>query len=195
MAKLPWFKLYIEIMDDPKLLNFTGDQFRILIYLMCLARESDEPGLIQMTTTEIAWRVRRPIEDVEDTINLCQQGIKPIIQLVDDGISLVKFLERQYEKLSDMPQATRERKQKQRDKEKCHADVTPSHAIDTDTDTDTDKEVDQKKDLGEQPTRAKTLNQSFDEFWKAYPNKKSKGQAEKAWNKAFEIKPDYKQKI
>jgi hypothetical protein len=189
MAKLPWFKLYIEIMDDPKLSYFTGDQFRILIYLMCLARESDEPGLIKLTPTEIAWRVRRPIEEVEDTIKICQQGAKPIIKLVDDGMILVKFLERQYEKPSDTPQATRERKQKQRDKEKCHADVTPSHAIDTDTDTDqdTDKEVDQKKDLGEQPTRAKTLNQSFDEFWKVYPKKRSKGQAEKTWSK---IKPD-----
>jgi len=129
MAKLPWFKLYTEIIDDPKLSKFTGDQFRILVFLMCLARESDEPGLIQMDTTEIAWRVRRPIEEVESTIELCQQGPKPIIEAVENGLVVVKFLDRQYDKPSDQPQATRERKQKQRDKDRCHAEVTPSHAI------------------------------------------------------------------
>ncbi len=162
MAKLPWFKLYIEIMDDPKLSGFTGDQFRVLIYLMCLARESDEPGLIKMTLTEIAWRVRRPIEEVESTIKLCQQGSKPIIQLVDDGMVLVKFLDRQYDKPSDAPQATRERKQKQRDKDKSHADVTPSHAIEESRgDKDQDKDKDQKKNKPPTPLPVKTKHAEF----------------------------------
>ena len=33
------------------------------------------------------------------------------------------------------------------------------------------------------PTLNPTLNPTFDSFWKAYPRRKSKGQAEKAWNK------------
>lgn len=133
MAKLPWLKLYTEILDDPKLAGFTGDQFRVFVYLLCLARESEEPGFIPMTQSEIAWRIRRPLEEVESTLALCQYGDRPIITAVDGGYQVEKFIDRQYDKPSDKPEATRARKQKQRDKEyesrECHAPVTPCHAI------------------------------------------------------------------
>lgn len=148
--KLPWFRLYTEIMDDPKLANWTGDQFRVLIYLFCLARESEEPGLIMMTPEEIAWRTRQPVELVLSVLELCQAGKRPIVTPQEEGFLVEQFLDRQYDKPSDQPGATRERKQRQRDSEKSHANVTPMsrdvtrykqtnrQTTDTDTDTDTD---------------------------------------------------------
>jgi hypothetical protein len=154
--------------------------------LLCLARESEEPGFIPLTSAEIAWRIRRPLEEVEATLSLCQQGDRPIITAIEGGYQVLKFLDRQYEKPSDQPAATRERKQKQRDKEKSHADVTPCHAIDIDTDTAIDTDTD-LKDLsspaGSVRTKKLTKNEMFNLFWLAYPKKKSKGQAEKAWAK------------
>lgn len=163
MARIPWLRLYTEIIDDPKLSSFTGDQFRVLIYLMCLARESDEPGLIRLTPAEISWRVRRPVEEIENTIMLCQKGDRPIIERVDKGILLVRFIDRQYEKPSDRPQATRERKQKQRDKDKGHANVTPmSRGITDQNRTDPDQTItdpEQKKD--KHPASPKTKYAEF----------------------------------
>lgn len=159
MAKLPWFKLYTEIIDDPKLYKFTGDQFRVLIYLMCLARESDEPGFIKMNSTEISWRIRRPLEEVESTLELCQQGDRPIIIIKDGGYLMVRFITRQYDKPSDRPEATRERKQKQRDKKKRHADVTPCHAIE-----EIREDKDKDKEKNNPPTPLKIIKTKFAEF-------------------------------
>ena len=59
----------------------------------------------------------------------------------------------------------------------------------TDTDTDTDTYTDTDKRLKTLKTLAQKefCASSFEEFWKRYPRKKSKGQAKKAWLK---IKPD-----
>ena len=131
MAKLLWLKLYTEILDDPKLAGWTGDQFRVFVYLLCLAREAEEPGFIPMTPAEISWRIRRPLEEVESTLELCQQGDRPILEVTDGGVLILKFLDRQYDNPSDTPGETRKRKQRQRDKKKvsreCHDNVTTCH--------------------------------------------------------------------
>ena len=144
MAKMRWLKLHIDILDDPKLASFTGDQFRVFILLLCLARDSEEPGIIKLSPVEISWRIRRPVEEIESTLELCQQGDRPIIEAFEGGFCFVKFLDRQYENPSDLPDATRQRKQRQRDKIKGHDDVTTmsrqGHEIDTDPETDPETE-------------------------------------------------------
>jgi len=120
MARKLWFRLYTEIMDDTKLAGWTGDQFRILIYLFCLARESDRPGHIGMTPAEIAWRVRRPVTEVEETLARAQEGDRPIIEARDDGFLVVRFLDRQYEHESDRPENVKARVQKHRESKKSN---------------------------------------------------------------------------
>lgn len=44
--------------------------------------------------------------------------------------------------------------------------------------------IHKEEPLEEQPTEAEPLFSPFDEFWKAYPRKKGKGQARTAWVKA-----------
>ena len=35
---LPWFRVYTEIVDDPKMGRLTGGEFRTWIYLLALAQ-------------------------------------------------------------------------------------------------------------------------------------------------------------
>ena len=194
MAKMPWLKLYTEILDDPKLAGWTGDQFRVFVYLLCLAREAEEPGFIPMTPAEISWRIRRLIEEVESTIAICQQGDRPIITAVEGGYQVDKFLDRQYDKPSDKPEATRARKQKQRDKEnesrECHADVTPCHAIDKirEDKIRVDKDQEKEKHMSSPSGSARPKKQKADyspEFLAVYemwPRKDDKKDAFKAYN-------------
>ena len=147
MASKLWFRLYTEIMDDPKLARWTGDQFRMLIYLFCLAKESDEPGLIKMTPDQIAWRVRRPISEVEETIVLAQEGPRPIIIAQDDGYLVVRFLDRQYEYNSDKPEAVKARVQKHRGKQKnCNDDVTTGNELKRNCNDDVTRNIQSRAD-------------------------------------------------
>jgi hypothetical protein len=120
MPKLPWLRLYTEIVDDPKIRDFTGDQFRDWIYVLCLARESSELGFINQTVKDMAWRLRRPMKKLQTNLELFAD--RGMIELTAEGVKVLHFAERQYDKPSDMPEATRDRKKKSR---RCHADVTP----------------------------------------------------------------------
>jgi len=96
---------------------------------------------------------------LDDTLNLkllCDKGFLVTRDTCDTVTSLSQKVKAR----------NRKRQQRQRDKEKqSHKNVTPKSRKETETETETD---------------------IFEHFWKAYPRKKSKGQAEKAWAK---IKP------
>lgn len=57
---MKWFRLYAEIIDDPKLRNVSDKSFRVMIFLFSLAAEADKDGLIPLTEDEIMWRLRIP---------------------------------------------------------------------------------------------------------------------------------------
>lgn len=147
MGSMPWLRLYTEIIDDPKMRRFTGDQFRDWIHLLCLAREAKEPGVIEMSVEDAAWRLRRPVEDFKTSLALFAD--LDMVRVEDSTITVLHFLERQYDKPSDTPEATRERKRKSR---ASHAQVTRSHAVDTDVDV----HVDADRDLGTPPPPSPT---------------------------------------
>ncbi len=148
MDTMPWLRLYTELIDDPKLRDLTGDQFRDWIYLLCLARKSPNPGTIEMSIDDTAWRLRRPPEALRESLKLFAE--RGMVEMVEDGIVVLHFVERQHDKPSDMPEATRDRKRRSRarhadaasESRPCHADVTPMsrpcHALDRDTDRDTE---------------------------------------------------------
>jgi len=45
---LRWFRMYSEILDDPKVARVTDSQFRIFIYLLAAASECDREGFVQL---------------------------------------------------------------------------------------------------------------------------------------------------
>ncbi|SMC64028.1 DnaD domain protein [Sporomusa malonica] len=145
---MKWFRLYSEIKDDPKMLALTDHQFRIWINLLAMASDMppDSRGTIpRFPFRGLATSLHTTEDQLKEALDLFASEEFNLIQRQDDGsIFVTKFLDRQYEKASDTPDATRERKRKQRSREQnnpvtsSHADVTPSHALYTDTDTDTE---------------------------------------------------------
>ncbi|MDP2643783.1 MAG: hypothetical protein Q8P24_02480 [Desulfobacterales bacterium] len=61
MSGLPWFRLYHEILDDPKVGTLEDGEFRLFIEILCLACEAGDGGNTQLTVTETAWKLRRNV--------------------------------------------------------------------------------------------------------------------------------------
>jgi len=173
---MPWFRLYPEILKDPKIRRFTTIQKWLWVTAMCEAAQSSERGKlfiadgIEYTDDDLAQASGiHPSErdQAKGFIDLCVT-LKMMERHADGGVTLLNFTSRQYQKPSDSPEKTRERKQKERAKKAekknddqtpesagkstfsdddnpshenvtpMSRDVTPGHAIDTDTDSDTD---------------------------------------------------------
>jgi hypothetical protein len=132
-----WFRLYSEIVDDPKMNKLTDKQFRFFISLLCLASESDSgDGVIRMSPKEILWRLRIHHHSLPQLYPpLYHLGS---IEYTEDFTKIVNWNKRQF--VSD---DTTARVKRFRDKQKIintknetlheTLDVTPS---DTDTDTE-----------------------------------------------------------
>ncbi len=122
MPKLPWFRLYTEILDDPKLAELTDAQFRDWMYVLAMAREAGDSGDIPMSVERAAWRCRRPADDFRRSLEVFER--LGMVTLAEAGIHVVHFAERQNDKPS--AQAARVRERVRRHREKAgNADVTP----------------------------------------------------------------------
>lgn len=123
--KKPWFRLYSEIRQDRKLRRCSSDERWCWIVILCIASESPERGSLYLTQG-----VPCDFEDISDEAALPSETVEAAIHKFsamnmmhqEDGVWVVtNFLERQYDKPSDLPENTKKRKQKSR---QCHADVT-----------------------------------------------------------------------
>jgi hypothetical protein len=122
-----WFRMYADVLDDPKVQKLPPDLFKVWVNLLCLAARND--GMLPpMEDIAFALRLSQDVT-VTVTADLVQRG------LLDecDGLSPHNWAERQFK--SDTPESAAERKRKQRAREKqaqnpdnvteCHSD---SHA-------------------------------------------------------------------
>jgi hypothetical protein len=65
----PWFRLYSEALNDPKVQALPGDLFKAWINLLCLAN-ADKSGQGQLPPLEeIAFHLRLPLEETDRLIN------------------------------------------------------------------------------------------------------------------------------
>lgn len=126
-----WFRLYADVLDDPKVQKLPPELFKAWINLLCLASRNE--GMLP-PIDDIAFALRMS-QDV--TVTVTADLVK--IGLLDDrdGLSPHNWAERQFK--SDTPEGAAERKRKQRAREKqqqktdnvteCHSDshgeVTP----------------------------------------------------------------------
>lgn len=112
-----WFRMYDDVLDDPKVQKLPPALFKHWVNLLCLASRNDGklPGL-----DDIAFALRLDENVTRDMLrDLVQRG------LIDecDGLSPHNWAERQFKSDKDTTAAERKRKQRAREKE---ADVTPS---------------------------------------------------------------------
>jgi DnaD/phage-associated family protein len=75
MSSNLWIKLWVEILDDPKISKFPDWLFRYFIYLLLIAKEYDHDGLLQ-PVPELAWRLRLREEQITETLRaLTEVGV------------------------------------------------------------------------------------------------------------------------
>lgn len=155
MAKY-WIKLWIELLDDPKIGSLPNHLWRRFIELLLVAGEGDGNGLLP-TVPQMAWRLRVSDNDlVKSLTSLREIGV---VELQGDRWRVTNFEKRQ----SRVPDAERKRQQRKRERvpkyelpapdpapprgqnlpvsRDCHDDVTNCD-IDTETETETESEAD-----------------------------------------------------
>jgi hypothetical protein len=81
MTSLPWIKLYIELLDDPKLFELTKAQQLLFIQLLLLAGMLDAEGYLSSSGMPcrlewMAWRLRCEVDELRDDLQaLAQAGL------------------------------------------------------------------------------------------------------------------------
>jgi len=90
---MKWFRLYSEILDDPKINKMSPKKFKFFIFLLCLASEQEHNGVINLTEKEISWRVRMPLK----TVASCLAELKELkIITANPPISFINWGKRQF---------------------------------------------------------------------------------------------------
>lgn len=62
MGGMPWFRLYAEMIDDPKIGRLNDAQFRLWIEILCLACKGENGNTLQ-TIDDINWSLRRNVTE------------------------------------------------------------------------------------------------------------------------------------
>lgn len=100
-----WIRLYIELLDDPKIAMLPDNLYRLAVELWMLAGEVNKEGVIP-GINDIAWRLRRQ----EDTTITCIDQLKKAGVIIErkDKLIMYGWKERQ------APLTPRDRKRLQR---------------------------------------------------------------------------------
>ncbi len=146
---MKWFRLYGDMIDDPKVGTLNDAEFRLWIELLCLACKAGNSGDTKHTLDEVSWSLRR---NVTETFRELLHRKLVTVHKTQEGretVRITKWKERQFQSDSSTDRVRKHReKQKKRtgnvtetlQKRKCNG---------PDTDTDTDTEEKEKKDKKE----------------------------------------------
>jgi len=132
-----WFRMYNEVLDDPKVQRLSGDDFKSWVNILCLASKND--GAIPCAE-DVAFALRAdPKKTAALIVRLCSAGL---IVTNETGMSPHKWNERQYK--SDV---STERVKRFRERSKKPSET----ATETAPDTDTEQSVPLSNDNGAEP--------------------------------------------
>lgn len=94
---MPWFRLYAEMLEDPKIGTLSDAEFRTWVEILCLACQAGDGGSTNLTVSETEWKLRR---NVSETVKeLLKRGIVTL-QADDSGneiVTVAKWKKRQYQ--------------------------------------------------------------------------------------------------
>ena len=193
MAEVKWIKLTTDMFDNRKVKHLRrlpeGNSIVLIwVMLLTMAGRCNASGMIFLTEN-IPYTPKMLADELdfeENTVVLALRALEDLNMVVTNkGYFAIAGWE-EYQNIEGMDrirEQNRLRKQKQRENKKLLADVsrdshgtvTQCHA--TEEDIEEDKELEkEKEDI-----------YPFEEFWTAYPKKKAKEAARKAWAK---LKPD-----
>jgi hypothetical protein len=114
-----WFRMYTDVLDDPKVQKLPPALFKAWVNLLCLAGRNDGrlPGI-----EDIAFALRQDEDVTRDMVrDMVERG------LLDDEEGLVphNWSERQFKSDHDNSASERKKAQRQREKSQKKDDVTP----------------------------------------------------------------------
>jgi hypothetical protein len=132
---MQWFRVYNEILDDPKIAKMDGETFRCFIYLLAVISEQESEGILNMRVEDAAWRLRISPELLSNAITYMIDN--KIIRKDKNRIIIINWNKRQFSS-DDVSKRVKRYREK-----RCNVtgNVT-SNVIDTETDTETDTDTD-----------------------------------------------------
>ena len=191
MAEVKWIKITTDIFDDEKILLIESlpDSYAIITVwfkLLCLAGKQNNSGVFLMGRIPYTDKMLATIFRMKEaTVTLALRTFEDfgMIEIVDGVITIPNWGKHQnLDQLESKKQYMRNYMAEYREKQKALTSgksncKTNGKANVSQADKEEDKEIDKdKEDI-----------YPFEEFWKAYPKKKAKEAARKAWVK---LKPD-----
>lgn len=188
----PWFRLYYEALDDPKIGRLTDSQFRVWVsVLMVQCAAGTDDGWTGLTVTGVGWRMRRECE--ADLRALESAGL---VGIDEDGIVFVPaWSTRQFKSDNSTERVKRYRERQKQLRASLQKQIETVSSNGTkllgETPPETDTETEQnREDISVQPQAVapSPTGVPFPEFWAIWlHNRKGKADALKAW---AVLKPD-----
>lgn len=166
-----WFRLYDDVLNDPKVQRLDGELFKFWINVLCIASKH---GGVLPSVEDMAFEIRV-------SHDVCSSLIDELKScgLIDGNKRLTPhgWGKRQFK--SD---TSTDRVKRFRERSRNATETVSETAPDTYTETETETEI-KKENPKEKKTRSAS-SAEFEKFWSVYPRKVGKGQAQKAWIKA-----------
>jgi hypothetical protein len=166
-----WFRLYDDVLNDPKVQRLSGDTFKFWINMLCIASKNGGvlPSIEDMA---FALRVSNDVcSSLIDELKTCG--------LIDGSKRLVPH---GWEKRQYKSDTSTDRVKRFRERSRNVTETVNETAPDTDTETDTETDKNQKKIPKKRDRSAGSAE--FENFWSVYPRKINRAVALKAFEKA-----------
>jgi DNA-binding transcriptional ArsR family regulator len=181
-----WFRVYDDLVDDPKVQRLSGDMVKSLLNLWCLASQND--GMLP-AADDIAFKLRMTPSKVAKLLSVL--GECGLIDSEEEGLRPHNWNGRQYKSdVTDPTAALRQKAYRERNKTRDFDRNGAVTVTDTRTDTEADTEADteQKEHCpdAKAPRTKQVYSDEFEsKFWQPYPRTPtmSKSEAWKAWMK------------
>ncbi len=161
-----WFRLYSEVVNDPKVQKLPCEDFRAWVNLLCLASEND--GKLP-PIEDVAFALRMTLDGARTVVERLSSG--GLIDRVSGGADGYHYAPHGWAKRQYKSDTSTERVKRFRQRSETVSETPPE------TETDTEQRV-------TKVTHIRASDQ-FDAFWSAYPVKKGKKPAHAAYLKAL----------
>lgn len=193
--RLPWIKLWFEMLGDPKMTRLTLAERGCWHEILLLAGQSPVRGKLMLTESEPMTMddIARALSLTPDEYPVLESCVGKLVKLNSlswnehNCLEVVHFIERQDKYPSDL----KDYHKKSPDKLLNNSDNTPETLRKEEEGRGEGQKKKMSSPNGEDIPAQKTLQEEkmerFNRFWKQYPKKRNKGHAEKAFKK---VAPD-----
>jgi len=177
---LPWFRLYAELLDDPKIGSLSDAEFRCFIESLCWACKRGDDGRMGLNVEAAQWAFRRNVSDTLQSL----VG-KRLLTLRSDGeLVVTSWNKRQMKSDKAAERVARHRESKKHNmKRYSNGDVTADVTLQKRYSNGLEENRREEK-REEKNTSAIAVACDFEAFWETYPRKVGKLAAQRAWAKA-----------